>query len=531
VPLAVTVDRLHARYVVDRPATVERLDAALSRVVDELDRELQGRSAATADHVCIPELALSLTLDPRAAVASVARTWAAEIAAALARALDEGRGTVVYPRTLDALVDMVVSVGRGDGRRAWAWRQVGLIGDRGATEVPPAAAAAALVRHPELAPAALTAAGARGEIPLTDEGWLAVAKAVRDQSARPVPEALSADTAAERRDDRSEHAAARIAERLVALPLVARFPCRDLADADRSALAGLAVVCGAPALARSGAVVLAVAERLAARGGSVPPPSVPAPGATPNAGRPRPRADHRSQSGPVPERQSRPVAAVGETGSGSPTPTVTEAPVGGERSGVAAIAPGGRDPAAATAGPPGERIVEDLAGVVASEPPVAWTEWGGTLFLIHALTALGLPDEAPWPWADRPWPWVATNLAARLTEAPPTDPGVVALGGSGVSYWDGSQSETPNRVEPADEAALAARADRVEGWVRDRLGADDGDDLGWLWRRRATIVSDPGWVEATFPLETVDTRVRRVGLDLDPGFVWWLGAVVRFRYA
>jgi hypothetical protein len=28
----------------------------------------------------------------------------------------------------------------------------------------------------------------------------------------------------------------------------------------------------------------------------------------------------------------------------------------------------------------------------------------------------------------------------------------------------------------------------------------------------------------------VDTGVRLAGLDLDPGFVWWLGAVVRFRY-
>ena len=28
----------------------------------------------------------------------------------------------------------------------------------------------------------------------------------------------------------------------------------------------------------------------------------------------------------------------------------------------------------------------------------------------------------------------------------------------------------------------------------------------------------------------VDIDVRIAGLDIDPGFVWWLGAVVGFRY-
>jgi len=31
-------------------------------------------------------------------------------------------------------------------------------------------------------------------------------------------------------------------------------------------------------------------------------------------------------------------------------------------------------------------------------------------------------------------------------------------------------------------------------------------------------------------LNDVDTQIRRAGLDLDPGFVPWLGKVVKIRY-
>jgi hypothetical protein len=33
------------------------------------------------------------------------------------------------------------------------------------------------------------------------------------------------------------------------------------------------------------------------------------------------------------------------------------------------------------------------------------------------------------------------------------------------------------------------------------------------------------------PLDEVDLDVRRAGLDLDPGWVPWLGTVVRYVYA
>jgi hypothetical protein len=45
------------------------------------------------------------------------------------------------------------------------------------------------------------------------------------------------------------------------------------------------------------------------------------------------------------------------------------------------------------------------------------------------------------------------------------------------------------------------------------------------------VVADPGWIEIRLDLREVATDVRRVGLDLDPGWLPWLGVVMRFAYA
>jgi hypothetical protein len=43
-------------------------------------------------------------------------------------------------------------------------------------------------------------------------------------------------------------------------------------------------------------------------------------------------------------------------------------------------------------------------------------------------------------------------------------------------------------------------------------------------------VTEPGWIELRFSLDEVSTEIRRAGLDLDPGYVPWLGVVMRFIY-
>lgn len=95
---------------------------------------------------------------------------------------------------------------------------------------------------------------------------------------------------------------------------------------------------------------------------------------------------------------------------------------------------------------------------------------------------------------------------------------------------------------PADDPLFAlldtdpdhdAHADALAAW---RIGLDR-----WLRRRAhlrlADIARRPGWlagegegIDVRFPLDAADIRLRRHALDVDPGWVGWLGRVVRYRY-
>ena len=96
------------------------------------------------------------------------------------------------------------------------------------------------------------------------------------------------------------------------------------------------------------------------------------------------------------------------------------------------------------------------------------------------------------------------------------------------------------RVAPEDAlfALLTApdpppSPDALRAW---RVGLDR-----WLRRRVRLRLSDVarvrGWLQLTdttllvrFPLDAADIRLRRLALDSDPGWVPWLGLVVRYRY-
>ena len=48
--------------------------------------------------------------------------------------------------------------------------------------------------------------------------------------------------------------------------------------------------------------------------------------------------------------------------------------------------------------------------------------------------------------------------------------------------------------------------------------------------RAARISADPGWIDVHFALRDVSVELRRAAIDLDPGFLPWLGVVLRYRY-
>ena len=79
---------------------------------------------------------------------------------------------------------------------------------------------------------------------------------------------------------------------------------------------------------------------------------------------------------------------------------------------------------------------------------------------------------------------------------------------------------------------MALRLEVLQG-LRDRLARYDipeARQLDFVCSREADILADPGWLEVQFSLEGVSTEIRATALDLDLGWVPWLGMVIRFVY-
>ncbi|HEU4451749.1 MAG TPA: hypothetical protein VFR81_01780 [Longimicrobium sp.] len=76
------------------------------------------------------------------------------------------------------------------------------------------------------------------------------------------------------------------------------------------------------------------------------------------------------------------------------------------------------------------------------------------------------------------------------------------------------------------EAIVDAWATALRRWCRRRARVG----LRALVLRRGRIASTRTHVDVTMPLSSADVRVRAAGLDLDPGWVPWLGRVVAFHY-
>jgi len=145
----------------------------------------------------------------------------------------------------------------------------------------------------------------------------------------------------------------------------------------------------------------------------------------------------------------------------------------------------------------------------------ASTSFGGLLFLIPVLNRLQFPAFL----AEHPH-LLESALPARLLCAigqrvgmPPDDPLALALRVEGADDADGA-------------AAVAAWLVAVRRWCRrhPRIG------LASLIRRRGTVHVSRTHIDAHFRLSLLDVRVRRWALDVNPGWVPWLGRVVTFTY-
>jgi len=184
-----------------------------------------------------------------------------------------------------------------------------------------------------------------------------------------------------------------------------------------------------------------------------------------------------------------------------------------------------RQPAARTSDAAMQRVPPPHAAPVLSEPAqspfaplAAQCPHAGLMLLVPALTRLGVADwlvRYPQPLL----PALFADLAARVGS--PLDATLAEAFSPDVDA-----ACAPILREVATSAALTAWRCLLRRYCRvyAHIGLHD------LIVRPGRIVVTPLHLDVFFDPGAVDLRIRRAGLDLDPGWVPWLGRVLRFHY-
>jgi hypothetical protein len=198
-----------------------------------------------------------------------------------------------------------------------------------------------------------------------------------------------------------------------------------------------------------------------------------------------------------------------------------------------------------------DRTVERAAGTAhpldspsVHVPRPSFTSFAGLLFVVRILERLGFATflAAQPAFLDDGSPMRLLWFIGRRAGLPPTDPLALAL------RADLAEGDDP--LSPVTEAVtfdLPHRACEILTSPKPRTPLDS-PFTAWLtavrrWSRRharmglTTLIRRPGRIHissthigAGFALSQIDVRVRRLALDVDPGWVPWMGRIVQFSY-
>lgn len=180
--------------------------------------------------------------------------------------------------------------------------------------------------------------------------------------------------------------------------------------------------------------------------------------------------------------------------------------------------------AAPVSGQPPAHEDDDLPLAPALPDPELWqaTAWAGALFWLRALEAPGLLDELMGPTGQSADARGHALMAlARALGVPDDDATLRAFVGGVLPQ---------GQPQPGLAEAARAQAARWGTWLDEVAPELAEPRLRTVCRRPGRLRFEPGWIELHMPLDQVDTRIRRLGLDLDPGYLAWLGCVLRIRY-
>jgi len=175
------------------------------------------------------------------------------------------------------------------------------------------------------------------------------------------------------------------------------------------------------------------------------------------------------------------------------------------------------------------------------------TAFGGLLFLLPVLARLGLPNWAAGASADpRAWTCAVLGAALQRLHAPADDPmwRLIApdallprVDAAAPASWQASSLAPPRGALSASlpQALVDAATshDQAQVWLTAarrwlRRGAHIG--LASLVHRPGRLDATPTHADVHFRLAATDLRVRRAGLDIDPGWLPWFGRVVAYHY-
>jgi hypothetical protein len=147
------------------------------------------------------------------------------------------------------------------------------------------------------------------------------------------------------------------------------------------------------------------------------------------------------------------------------------------------------------------------------------TPFAGLLLLVQVLRLIGVAEavaEDP-DRLVRDWPRALLFLIARRLGVPAGDPTLRALSHRGAE---------PPTVAPLDRVVTARLIRAMRAFLRGQVGVRPRELVAMPGRVAATRTH----VDAFFPLAQADLRVRIAGVDVNPGWVPWLGRIVSYHY-
>jgi hypothetical protein len=140
------------------------------------------------------------------------------------------------------------------------------------------------------------------------------------------------------------------------------------------------------------------------------------------------------------------------------------------------------------------------------------TRWGGVLFLINALDRLDIATRLAAIGPEAPSGWRVLHDLGAAFGMPPDEPMALFLAEADLD------TTTPPTLLVDIMAAIEALYHQPDG----------------LWplplEQRASLRATETHLDLDLEAVSVDLTLRLSGLDLDPGWVPWLGRVVHFHY-